>query len=40
MKTENKVKCKVCGYEWVYRKAKPKSCARCKRYDYDGVVKK
>jgi len=36
-----KVKCKKCKYEWesifygLNSKKKPKSCPRCKRYDWD-----
>jgi len=30
-----KFKCKICGYEWESRVAKPKQCPRCKRYDYE-----
>jgi len=27
-------KCKLCGHEWDSRKENPKSCPRCKRYDW------
>lgn len=27
-------KCLKCGYEWISRKESPRSCPRCKRYDY------
>lgn len=31
-------KCKQCGYEWVSRlDERPKSCPRCKRYDWDEI---
>ena len=29
-------KCLKCGYEWESRKESPRSCPRCKRYDYLG----
>jgi len=31
----NNNKCKQCQYEWKSRKEIPKSCPRCKRYDWD-----
>ena len=30
-----KCKCVKCGYEWIAKADKPKSCPRCKRYDWD-----
>ena len=33
-----KNKCKRCGYEWDSRIENPKSCPRCKRYDWDKEV--
>jgi rubrerythrin len=27
-----KHKCQYCGYEWIARRRKPKSCPYCKRY--------
>ena len=30
-----KHKCKQCGYKWDGRKNHPKSCPRCKRYDWN-----
>lgn len=32
--TENKIKCKCCGYEWISKVEIPKQCPKCKRYDY------
>ena len=29
-----KVKCDLCGHEWLPRVEKPVSCPRCKRMDY------
>ena len=31
------MKCRLCEHEWAARKEKPKSCPKCKRYDYDVV---
>jgi predicted Zn-ribbon and HTH transcriptional regulator len=31
---DEKVKCKVCGYEWTPRAKDPKQCPKCKRYDW------
>ena len=30
--------CNLCGHEWTSRKAKPLSCPRCKRYDYNETI--
>uniref|UniRef100_A0A6H2A626 Uncharacterized protein n=1 Tax=viral metagenome TaxID=1070528 RepID=A0A6H2A626_9ZZZZ len=27
-----KIKCKKCGYEWIPKIQKPKSCPSCKQY--------
>lgn len=29
-----KQKCLKCGYEWDSKKAMPRSCPNCKRYDW------
>jgi len=29
-----KCKCKLCRHEWESRKDNPRSCPRCKRYDW------
>ncbi len=29
------MKCLLCGYEWEARKELPKTCPRCKRYDWN-----
>jgi len=29
------MKCLKCGYEWEGKKEKPKSCPKCKRYDWN-----
>lgn len=34
-----KNKCKFCKYNWNGRIEKPKSCPRCKRYDWDDEEK-
>ena len=34
-----KNKCDRCGYEWDSRKDSPKSCPKCKRYDWDDKTK-
>ena len=33
-------KCLRCEYEWEKRKENPKSCPRCKRYDWDDSKQK
>lgn len=30
-----KQKCDLCGYEWDARLEHPKTCSRCKRFDYN-----
>ncbi len=32
---EKTVECNQCGHEWTPRKAHPKQCPRCKRYDWN-----
>jgi predicted Zn-ribbon and HTH transcriptional regulator len=29
-----KFKCKNCNYEWISRVEEPKTCPKCKRYDW------
>lgn len=29
--------CLLCGYEWESKKVAPKTCTRCKRYDWNEV---
>ena len=33
------MKCKYCGYEWEERVEIPKTCPRCKRYNYQDDLK-
>ena len=37
---KNKMKCKICEYQWESRIESPKACPRCKRrFDYATVKK-
>jgi len=31
---QKEIECRYCGYKWIPRAEKPKTCPRCKRYDY------
>lgn len=33
-------RCNLCGHEWNATVFRPKSCPKCKRYDYFKEVKK
>jgi hypothetical protein len=35
LKTREVAVCDICGYGWLYRKGKPKRCARCKSRQWD-----
>lgn len=34
-KEKNLHRCNLCGYFWYSKLLEPKTCARCKRYDYN-----
>lgn len=33
------IACQLCGYKWLSRIKSPKTCPRCKRYDYSKTKK-
>jgi len=34
-KEQKKLRCRLCGHEWMARKDLPCACPKCKRYDWE-----